>query len=159
MTRWLAVGSALAALTLTSCAGPFVAPTTTDECYGSGRDQRGTHSADTDSSWVMTFSEGDRALGSVGTIYVCVPDDRAGTITARMVAPRGAEGPPPEGAAVEPLVLRVTAGDTTPPEVHVTVTEGTEHSVLVSYEDESGSGGTSHVRVEADEDSWSFESR
>ena len=148
----MGVRRALAASTLlvvscAACGGPFVAPTNLRECWGSGADLRGGHSADTDTMWTMTYSEEERPLGSTGTIYLCVPDDRRGRVTTEV----------PEGIEVDRVSIVVGDGTDLPfPELHVTVTGRVDASIQLTYNYGAG-GGSGHVDIEVDDGEWSFE--
>jgi hypothetical protein len=148
--RWLAgSAAALAMVPVASCSGAFVAPTTLRECWGSGADLRGGHSADTDTMWTMTYSEEERPLGSTGTIYLCVPDDRRARVTTKV----------PEGIEVDRVSIVVGDGTDLPfPELHVTVTGRVDQSIQLPYTESSG-GGSGHVDIEVDDGEWSFEGR
>ncbi len=145
-------GAAVAFVTTTTaCGSDFVAPTTRDECYGAGREQRGGNSADASSVWTMTYSEDKHPLGSSATIYLCVPGDSGATVESVV--------DPAEGVVVEPDTLVLTAGSGEGvPTLRVTVTEGGEHRLQVTY-DSGGGGGTGSVHIDVDGDEWSFRER
>lgn len=149
-------------VSVTACGGPFAAPTTRDECYAAGREQRGGHSADASSMWTMTYSQDSHALGSTATIYLCVPDDVPATVETRVedgeLAATGSVAEA-EGVVVDPATLVLTEGSSRGvPTLEVTVTGGDAHSLVVSYGSEGG-GGTSHVDIDVDGGEWSFAGR
>ncbi|MBD3924570.1 hypothetical protein IEZ26_08065 [Nocardioides cavernae] len=133
----------------TACSEPFVAPTTMEECYGAGREQRGSHSADVDSDWTVTYSEEQRPLGSSTTVFLCVPDDRRGRFTTD----------PPPGVKVDRTSIDVGDGTDLPvPRLEVTVTDATEERLSIAYR-HAGGGGTASIAITVDDGQWSFEGR
>jgi hypothetical protein len=139
----------LLALSIAACSGDFIAPTTLDECYGAGRAQRGSHSADVDSDWTVTYSEEQRPLGSSATVFLCVPDDRRGTFTTD----------PPAGVELDRTSIVVGDGTDLPvPRLEVTVTEAIEERLSIAYR-HAGGGGTASIAVTVDDGHWSFEGR
>ena len=141
--------AALLLVSLTACGGPFVAPTTMDECYASGREHRGAHSADADSTWTVTYSREQRPLGSAATVYLCAPEDRRGTFTID----------PPAGVEIDRRSIVFGDGTDLPvPQLEVTVTEAPDERLSITYR-YLGGGGTASIAMDVDDGQWSFAGR
>ena len=142
------VGPAMLALaSLAACGGPFVAPTTREECVRAIPDADRRSSSDTSASWSMAYSEDDRPLGTSGSIYLCVPDDIHATITTE----------PLPGVTVEPEPLLVRPGGGVP-FLEVTVSEGEDEQDFFVHYDTDHEDGSQWVEIHVDDDEWSFRS-
>ena len=139
-----AVLAATAVLVLASCSGPFVVPTTMDECHRASPDF--TDSAEGSSGLMLAYAETDHAIGAAGTLHVCLPHEGAATLST--AAPAGV------GLSPDPLTVPSSGGV---PELRVAVDEADADgdTITIGYDD-GDLGAAVSVVIEVEGDAWSF---